>query len=258
MGAPGVEEVRWLRPVLPGETVEAELKVIDVKESKSRPEMGLVRFETEVRNPRGEAVLGQTNWIMIGRRGHSWPPRALSRPDREAPRVAPPPATDVAALPIASPFLDDLEVGAVTELGAVTFEPDAIIRFAKAFDPQIFHVDPEAARQTAFGGLCASGWHTGSAWMRLMVDHRQRCRDEAIRRGETPADLGPSPGFRNLRWVKPVYAGDTVAYRSTLTGARPSANRPGWGIASHRNSGVNQHGEEVFSFEGAVLWQRRP
>ena len=69
--------------------------------------------------------------------------------------------------------------------------------------------------------------------------------------------LGLSPGFRNMRWSKPVYAGDTVSFRSVVTDLRPSKSRPGWGLASHRNSGANQHGEEVFSFEGTVFWERR-
>ncbi|HST94745.1 MAG TPA: dehydratase, partial [Microvirga sp.] len=70
--------------------------------------------------------------------------------------------------------------------------------------------------------------------------------------------LGPSPGFTNLKWLKPVYADDTITYRSTITGARASASRPGWGMAFHHNIGVNQHGQEVFAFDGAVFWERRP
>ena len=88
-----------------------------------------------------------------------------------------------------------------------------------------------------------------------MVQHRRR---QLAAASDRPARLGPSPGFSNLKWLKPVYAGDTITYRSTLTGKRVSASRPGWGIAFHHNTGTNQHGEEVFSFDGAVLWERRP
>jgi acyl dehydratase len=257
MGAPGVEETKWMRPVLPGDTLTSHVRVLDARASKSRPEMGLVHYLTEIRNGRGETVMSQSNWSMLGRRGYPWPPGPGAMPDRSASPIAPPPPTRVDERAIASPFLEDLEVGDTLELGSVTFTPDAIIRFAKQYDPQVFHVNPDAARLSSFGDLCASGWHTGSTWMRLMVDYRQRSLAEARRRGEPAADLGPSPGFKYLRWPRPVYAGDTISYRASLTAARPSATRPGWGIAFHRNSGTNQYGEEVFSFEGSALWQRR-
>jgi acyl dehydratase len=257
-GAPGIEEVRWLRPVLPDDVLRCRIEVAEARASKNRPEIGLARFRTQVLNGGGEAVMTQANWIMIARRGTPWPPAPGLGPNASAPTVPPPRPTREEDLAVPSPYLEDLETGSTIELGTVTFTPEAIVRFAKNYDPQVFHVDPEAARRSLFGGLCASGWHTGSAWMRLMVEHRRRSHAAAVARGQSPAMLGPSPGFRDLRWTKPVFAGDTVAYRTTLTDARPSASRPGWGIASHRNSGINQHGEEVFSFEGAVLWQRRP
>jgi acyl dehydratase len=155
------------------------------------------------------------------------------------------------------PFLDDLAVGETTELGSHPFTAADIVRFARAYDPQRFHVDEEAARRSLFGGLCASGWHTGSVWMKLMVARRAAATEKALARGEHPARLGPSPGFRNLTWAKPVYAGDVVTYTTTVTDKRLSASRPGWGLAFHRNRGVNQHGEEVFGFDGVVFWERR-
>jgi acyl dehydratase len=93
--------------------------------------------------------------------------------------------------------------------------------------------------------------------MQRWVAHRAAMEAEAARLGQAPARLGPSPGFRNLRWSKPVYAGDTISYRSEITGLRPSASRPEWGLAFQRNSGTNQRGEEAFSFEGAVFLERR-
>jgi acyl dehydratase len=156
------------------------------------------------------------------------------------------------------PFLDDVHIGDVRELGAYTFAADDIIRFAQRFDPQPFHVDAEAARQSHFGGLIASGWHTAAAWMKLMVRDIGRASAAALARGERPARLGPSPGFRDLKWLKPVYAGDTITYRATVLDKRLSASRPGWGLLFHHNTGVNQNGEEVFSFRGAVFWERNP
>jgi acyl dehydratase len=253
MGAPGVEEVKWVAPVRPGDELRTRVSVIDARPSKSRAEIGLLQFAFEVLNQGDETVLRQQNWIMLGRQGHPWPPGpgGGAKPGGQAirPELAPPrPAA----------YLDEMVVGEMSTIGAHTFTAEDIIRFARQFDPQPFHLDEEAARRSLFGGLCASGWHTAAVWMRQMIGFRERAREEARRLGERPPDLGPSPGFKNLKWSKPVYAGDTVTYRSAITGTRPSASRPGWGLAFHRNSGVNQHGEEVFSFDGAVFWERRP
>src|SRR5690349_24903727 len=117
---------------------------------------------------------------------------------------------------------DDIAIGEKTELGRFIFTADNIKAFARRFDPQAFHLDEAAAARSHFGALCASGWHTASVWMRLMVDHQRR-EDEARRgRGEAVASLGPSPGFRELKWLKPVYAGDTVTYATEIVGKRAS------------------------------------
>jgi acyl dehydratase len=253
MGAPGIDEVKWLRPVYPGDALRTRMTVTDARPSKSRLEIGLLQFLLEVLNQRDEIVMSQANWIMFGRRGHPWPPAPGGRPSapdpavgrEEPPRPAGPP-----------PYLDEMKAGDLSLLGSYHFAADEIIRFARAYDPQPFHVDPEAAKRSLFGGLCASGWHTAAVWMKRMIAHRNDMEAQAARLGRRPSRLGPSPGFRNMRWAKPVYAGDTISYSSTITDLRPSASRPGWGLAFHRNSGLNQHGEEVFSFDGAVFWER--
>ncbi len=116
-------------------------------------------------------------------------------------------------------------------------------------------MDEAAARASLFGRLAASGWHTAAVWMAAMVAHRKR---QIAATNGRPARLGPSPGFRNLRWSKPVLAGDRITYVSEIADKRPSASRPDWGLFFHRNTGVNQHGEEVFSFDGCVFVERRP
>jgi len=255
MGAPGIDDLKWLRPVKPGDTLRSRMTVLDCRPSRSRPTIGLVQFRFDVLNQNDEAVMAQTNWIMFGKRDAK-PVESLPVEERSStPGARPPePATPISA----NPFLDDLIVGEVAVLGSYNFPAEEIIRFGKDFDPQPFHVDPEAARHSLFGGLCASGWHTAAVWMKLLGARREQIRAAALARGERPARLGPSPGFTNLKWLKPVYAGDTITYSNTLTGKRASASRPGWGIATHRNMGVNQHGETVLSFDGAVFWERRP
>jgi acyl dehydratase len=148
---------------------------------------------------------------------------------------------------------DDILIGAREELGSYTFTPEAIIAFARQYDPQPFHLSEEAGAATHFGGLVASGWHTGSIWMRLKVEHGKRIAAERAARGLPPRWNGPSGGFRNLKWPKPVRAGDTVTYFTEYTGKRPLASRPGTGIVFSLNTGINQHGDLVFSFEGSVF-----
>lgn len=261
MGAPGVDEVKWVRPVKPGDTLRSRATVLESRASKSRPDIGLVRFSFETFNQADEIVLTQTNWIIFGRRDAG----ASAHADKNASHVRLSPtsrdnsyaATEGTTGDSYTKFLEDLTVGATDDLGSFTFTADDIVRFARAYDPQRFHVDPEAARQSLFGGLCASGWHTAAVWMKLMIGHRKRLEEKIKQRGGRLPRLGPSPGFKNLKWLKPVYVGDTVAYRSTIIETRLSTSRPGWGLASCHNSGINQHGEEIFSFDSTVFWERR-
>lgn len=259
MGAPGIDEVKWLRPVVPGDVLSARRTVLEAKLSRSRPEMGLVRFRFELLNQRDEPVLEQTNWIMFGRRSAGAAPQPkgdwlahgprYERPVHESPLIAP------ADAPRPAPFFEELEVGSRHELGSFVFTADEIVAFARSFDPQPFHMDEAAARESLFGRLAASGWHTAAVWMASMVQHRKRQLAATTGR---PARLGPSPGFSNLRWSRPVLAGDRITYFSEVAGKRESASRPQWGLFFHRNSGINQRGEEVFSFDGCVFVERKP
>jgi acyl dehydratase len=154
-------------------------------------------------------------------------------------------------------FFEDIVVGQRREIGSFTFTAEDIKRFARQFDPQRFHLDEEAGRQSVFGGLAASGWHVGSVCMKLLVADGQRQAREAAARGEEVAVWGPSPGFRELRWIKPVLAGDTIAFSSEVETMRTSEKRPEWGIVQARNTGVNQRGEMVFSLLATAFVPRR-
>jgi acyl dehydratase len=154
-------------------------------------------------------------------------------------------------------FFEDIEIGRRRELGSFTFTAELIKKFAAQFDPQPFHLDEEAGRKSLFGGLAASGWHVGSVCMKLLVADGQRQAAEAAARGETIATWGPSPGFRELRWIKPVLAGDTISYASQVESLRMSESRPEWGILQGRNTGTNQHGELVFSLLASAFVPRR-
>ena len=144
-------------------------------------------------------------------------------------------------------FFEDIKVGQRREVGSFTFTADDIKRFAKQFDPQRFHLDEEEGKKSLFGGLAASGWHVGSVCMKLLVADGQRLSAEAAARGEKLGIWGPSPGFRELRWIKPVLAGDTISFASEVEQLRISEKRPEWGILQVRNTGTNQRGELAFS-----------
>ena len=154
-------------------------------------------------------------------------------------------------------FFEDIQVGQRRELGSFTFTAEAIKRFAMQFDPQRFHLSEEEGRKSLFGGLAASGWHVGSVCMKLLVADGQRQMKDAAARGEKIAVWGPSPGFRDLRWLRPVLAGDTISFASEVESKRTSESRLEWGIVQARNTGSNQRGELVFSLLATAFVPRR-
>ena len=154
-------------------------------------------------------------------------------------------------------FFEDMEIGARREVGSFTFTAELIKEFARQFDPQRFHLDEEEGKKSLFGGLAASGWHIGSVCMKLLVADGQREAAEAAARGEKVAAWGPSPGFRELRWIKPVLAGDTISFASEIVSLRTSEKRPEWGILQGRHTGTNQRGELVYSLLATAFVPRR-
>ncbi|EGP10185.1 MaoC-like dehydratase [Bradyrhizobiaceae bacterium SG-6C] len=156
------------------------------------------------------------------------------------------------------PYFEDVKIGDRRELGSFTFLADDIKKFAAKFDPQPFHLDEEAGRKSVFGGLAASGWHVSAIFMKLTVAHFKRDAEAALARGEKPVLSGPSPGFDNLKWIKPVLAGDTLTYLSEISSLRVLESRPQWGLVGFLNTASNQRGELVFSFEGKAFLPRKP
>lgn len=154
-------------------------------------------------------------------------------------------------------FLEDIELGHRREMGSFTFTAELIKAFAIQFDPQPFHLDEEAAKQSLFGSLAASGWHITAVGMKLLVADSQRQMAEAAARGEVPAVWGPSPGFRELRWLRPVLAGDTISYANEVAAVRATASKPGWGIVQARNTATNQRGEVVCTFLATAFVPQR-
>ena len=150
-------------------------------------------------------------------------------------------------------FFEDTRLGERHSLGSFTFTAEAIKAFAQAYDPQAFHLDEDAGRKSLFGGLAASGWHTASVYMKLLVASIERQAAVAKVKGQQVAQSGPSPGFKNLKWPRPVLAGDIISYFYEATSMRPLASRPGWGIVFGTATALNQRGEVVLVFENSAF-----
>lgn len=143
-------------------------------------------------------------------------------------------------------YFEDYVEGDVHHCGSIAVERDEILTFAKRFDPQIFHTDPEAAQHTPFGGLIASGWHTAGLTMRLYVEHYL-----------THVASLASPGLDELRWLRPVRPGDTLSLRVTVLKAVPSKSKPDRGVVTSHVEVFNQADEPVMTFTCVNFIARR-
>jgi acyl dehydratase len=135
-------------------------------------------------------------------------------------------------------YFEDFHIGDTFELGPLSVTEEEIIAFARQFDPQYFHIDPQQARTSIFGELVASGWHTGALFMRMFVDDLL---------GDT-ASMG-SPGLDQLRWLKPVRPNDILRGRFTVIDTRASKSRPGMGILLSHSEVFNQQNELLMTLD---------
>ena len=145
-------------------------------------------------------------------------------------------------VPVEDRYLEDYQTGAVYEFGSILVSEAEIIEFGKRFDPQVFHTSPQAAKQTLYGGLIASGWHTAGLMMRLFVNHYL----------SAVASLG-SPGVDELRWSRPVRPGDTLTLRVTVTETKRSRSKPDRGVLFSFIEVLNQNQEVVMSMKAVNL-----
>ncbi|MEE9432879.1 MAG: MaoC family dehydratase [Sphingorhabdus sp.] len=144
-------------------------------------------------------------------------------------------------------YYEDIETGVIRKYGRYEVTREEVIDFARQYDPQIFHLDDEAAAKTHFGRLSASGWHTAAMAMRMMVDSMNEHKQ---------AGLG-SPGVEKLRWIKPVYPDDTLRCESETLSKRRSKSRPEMGLLQGSLTVYNQHDEKVMTMESTGLIEVR-
>lgn len=145
-------------------------------------------------------------------------------------------------------YWEDLEVGKETLFGSYHVTREEVLEFAQKYDPQPFHLSDEAAARTHFGRIAASGWHTAAMTMRVIVDSLTKVPQ---------AGLG-SPGVDDLRWLRPVYPGDTLTMRGMIVDKTPSRSKPELGTIRTQTTVTNQDGVDVMRFTSIVLMRRRP
>ncbi|HEY7654026.1 MAG TPA: MaoC family dehydratase [Methylomirabilota bacterium] len=144
-------------------------------------------------------------------------------------------------------YFEDVEIGETTRFGRYEVTREEILEYARQFDPQPFHLDEEAARASMFGGLVASGWHTGAMFIRMVCD------------GMVPtAATSGSMGFDDLKWLKPVRPGDVLSVESVVREKIESRSRPDRGIVKIESRVSNQRREVVMSLVSLVIYLRRP
>ncbi len=154
-------------------------------------------------------------------------------------------------------WFEDIDNETVWPLGEYTFTQEEIIHFAKLYDPQYFHIDPEAAEHSHFGGLIASGWHTVSVGHKVMVDFMYAHDAEQRAKGEEPGVSGPSPGVNKMEFKAPVRPGDTIRFDLSVKNKRKSNSLPGWGLLTSIISAYNQDDELVYRSEIASFSKLR-
>jgi acyl dehydratase len=257
LGAPGVDEVRWLLPVRPGDVVRTRYTVEAKRTLASRPDVGISKVVVELLNGKDEiAARWITNQLVRRRR-----PAAAGA--SSLPRAARPPIVSLwqdagpAVTPRCDAFFEDSRIGETTEFGSHVFGEPEILAFARCFDPQPFHLDPARAKASLFGALCASGWHTVAIFLRKSASACLRSNAAARASGIALPAVEPPRAWRDLRWPRPVYAGDAVAFRSRLAAKDAGAGRRDRGLLLHEVQGRNQKDEIVLAFSIETPVERR-
>jgi acyl dehydratase len=259
LGSPGVDECKWMKPLFPDQVLTGRVTCFGRRALAKRPGVGIAKVKFEMLDQVGDVIMSwDSNQLLKVRHperaaelesGEMGPPPPKLESVWEGPEAPPPDPT--------RNFYEDRQVGEIYELGSHTFTKHEIIGFARQFDPQPFHLDEAAGKASLFGGLCASGWHTAAIWIRHFVAYRQVIEQQIRDSGNVVAQYGPSPGFRNLRWLKPIYPGDTITIRGRTAAKIDLKSRPDRGLLHTDSQARNQHGDIVFNIRGQILAERR-
>lgn len=258
LGAPGMQDLRWHQAVHAGETLTAQYTVRDARVSARRPELGIANLVYDMRNQHDDLVFSWTcTHLMRTRLGLE--AAEAERAQEPEPNSAPVKRGD--ADPSASHGqTDDVEhnaierpltVGQTTRLGTHTFERDAITAFAAEHDPQRFHLTEAGARDSLFGALCASGWHTIAAFAHLRAAHGLAVSQAYKAAGLTPPTVRFVDHVPQLRWMRPVFVDACLTYTTEIRALEPRPSNQGAQRVLRRVSAANTASETVFTLDYA-------
>jgi len=243
-GLSGVEEIKWLLPVRPGDRLTGRVTCLGSRPMPERPDCGLVDLRCEAFDRHGQRVMW---WLGSA--------AFLRRCDARCPATESHAAVPAAPIPRQRgehglKFFEDVAIREEYELGSSRFSGDDIAAFCREFDPVCAH--PAAQ----IGGPLASGWHVASVWMQKLVRYYEG-EGLYLRAAEQPVpQFGPSPGIRRILWHRPVYEGDTLAF-TTWIERKLELPHPDWGMVIGGAEARNQRGEVVISFTPYLMLERR-
>lgn len=254
LGSPGVASVRWRRPARPDSPIAGRLHTRTVRPSKSRPEIGFVLVDYTLSQDGEPICIEDFTFIVASRFAGS----LGGGPPANGPAEDTPWSDSVSPEALAWGEAGDVPLGQAVDLGEVTLSDEDIIEFARAYDPQAFHLDEAAGAASLFGGLAASGWQLTALWSgRLQAGLRRAMADlPPSRRAAVDGLFGPSPGFSKLVWKRPALAGDRLRFFTKPVAIEPHEKRDDWVVLESVNGAINQTGALVFQFDGRVMMRR--
>lgn len=251
-GGLGMSELRWMAPVYPGDSLTIRVRILEARLAQSKPGFGIITLQAEIRNQKEEQVFSNESSVLMACRDVKIESKRRffpNDPDWKEP---------VCDKILPATYIDDVPIGKKFIIGVHKFSEEDIVDYAKLYDPQPFHIDREAAKNTFFGGLCSSGILTAALWTTFSVRYNQEAMEKAAKMGlNPPPRFGVSPGFKNLNWYYPVFVGDTLVYKTEILAKRHSKSIPGWGLLTLKASAENQHGQKVIDYIPTVLLERK-
>lgn len=234
-GAPGVDEVCWFEPICAGTLLTARATVLNARVSRTKPQLGLVRYRYELLRDGGHLVFSQTNYVIMERRSVNSSADIVAGARQIPARLA------------TTAQQSKTQPQAIA-LGTTLFTRQSIRSFAAEYDPQPFHVDDRAAKSGPFGALAASGWHTASSWM---AAYSRACLYDTSKL-PLPAEFRR---LKNLYWRRPVLIGDRITWTFAATATTTSPS--GEAVVTSHNSGLDETGAVIFEFDAAMTIRAR-
>nr|WP_170297385.1 MaoC/PaaZ C-terminal domain-containing protein [Burkholderia latens] len=255
-----VDMVKWIKPVRAGDRLQLRKTILKAYKSENS-DTEIVQYRFDVLNGSDQEVMNQTAWVAFGPRASDLQTRLQFEEARDAAdkSEAGSPNMDAGDRHLDRSYFDDVIVGESAILGHHQFTAEEIESFAQVYDSLPCHwVDRGESLDHLSGRRTAPGWLVTSVWMKLYVTGRNKTVHANFSATGRQAQYGLSPGIWDMKWLKPVHAGDILSYSARVSKTRLVNSKPGWGLVFYENDAVNQRGERVFECKTAIFWECRP